>query len=95
MSQAMAILIDVTRCTGCEACVEACKKENGLGEDLPRRWKQRIDDLSATRYTTIARQPDNRFVRRFCRHCLEPACVSACIVGALTKTEEGLSLIHI
>ena len=68
MSQAMAILIDVTRCTGCEACVEACKKENDLGEDLPRRWKQRIDDLSATRYTTIARRPDDHFVRQFCRH---------------------------
>ena len=89
MSQAMAILIDVTRCTGCEACVEACKKENDLGEDLPRRWKQKIDDLSATRYTTIARRPDDHFVRQFCRHCLEPACVSACIVAALTKTEEG------
>jgi len=89
MSQAMAILVDVTRCTGCEACVEACKGENELGKDLPRRWKQRIDDLSATRYTTMVRRPENRFVRRFCRHCLEPACVSACIVGALTKKEEG------
>jgi formate dehydrogenase iron-sulfur subunit len=83
------ILTDTTLCTGCERCVEACKQENNLGKDLPRRWKREIDDLSSTRFTTIVRREGNRFVRRFCRHCNEPACVSACIVGALTKTEEG------
>ena len=84
-----AILVDVTRCTGCEKCVDACKEINDLGKDQPRRWKKRIDDLSSTRYTTIVRRPGNRFVRQFCRHCLEPACVSACIVGALQKTPDG------
>ena len=83
------ILTDTTLCTGCEKCVEACKQENALGKDLPRRWKRKIDDLSSTRYTTIVRRDGSRFVRRFCRHCVEPACVSACIVGALTKTESG------
>ena len=28
-------------------------------------------------------------MRKQCRHCLEPACVSACPVGALVKTDEG------
>ncbi len=55
MSQRMAILTDTTLCTGCEECVEACKKENRLGKDVPRRWKLRIDDLSSTRFTTIVR----------------------------------------
>jgi len=83
------ILTDTTLCTGCERCVEACKEENDLGKDLPRRWKSQIDDLSSTRYTTIVRKDGDHFVRRFCRHCQEPACVSACIVGALQKTAEG------
>jgi formate dehydrogenase iron-sulfur subunit len=69
--------------------VAACKKENELGKDTPHRWKQRIDDLSSTRYTTIVRKPGNRFVRRQCRQCLKPACVSACIVGALQKVPDG------
>ena len=81
--------IDVSSCTGCEACVEGCKKENNLGKDVPRRWKLRIDDLSSTRYTTIERRPGDRFVRKFCRHCVDPACVSACLVGALTRTPDG------
>jgi formate dehydrogenase iron-sulfur subunit len=37
----------------------------------------------------MIRRDGDRFIRRFCRHCLEPACVSACLVGALTKTPEG------
>jgi formate dehydrogenase iron-sulfur subunit len=89
MSEALAILNDTTRCTGCERCVEACREINHLGADLPRPWKKEIDDLSSTRYTTIVRKTTGENVRRFCRHCLEPACVSACIVGALEKTPEG------
>ena len=84
-----AILIDVTRCTGCETCIAACKKENGLGEDRPWRGQEAIDALSATRWSTILRRPGGHFVRQQCRHCLEPACVSACIVGALRRTPEG------
>lgn len=84
-----AILTDTTLCTGCEECVKACKEVNDLGPDVPRRWKRTIDDLSSSRYTTMVRREGDRFVRRFCRHCVDPACVSACLVGALQKTEEG------
>lgn len=86
---AKAILTDITRCVGCDRCVEACKRENALGEDKPRRWKRSIDDLSSTRYTTVVQREGGRYVRRLCRHCLEPACVSACLVGAMQKTPEG------
>jgi formate dehydrogenase iron-sulfur subunit len=85
----MAILNDTTKCIGCEECVAACKKINHTGEDKPWRWQKNIDDLSASRWTTILRKPDNHFIRQQCRHCLEPACVSACLVGALSKTPEG------
>jgi formate dehydrogenase iron-sulfur subunit len=80
-----AILTDTTKCTGCETCVQACQQEYGLGEDRAWRWKQDIDDLSSTRFTTILHRPGNVFVRQQCRHCNEPACVSACIVAALQK----------
>jgi formate dehydrogenase iron-sulfur subunit len=89
MTVAKAILTDTTRCTGCERCVEACKREYHLGKDVARRWQLSVDDLSSTRYTTLVRRSGNRFVRRQCRHCLEPACASACIVGALHKLAEG------
>jgi formate dehydrogenase iron-sulfur subunit len=85
----LAILTDTTLCTGCESCVAACKIENRLGKDRPWRWKAGIDGLSSTRFTTILRRPGGHFVRQQCRHCVDPACVSACIVGALQKTDEG------
>ncbi len=84
-----AILIDITRCIGCEECVLACKEENDLGPDRLRPGQEAFDGLSATRYSTILRYPDDHFVRQQCRHCLEPACVSACLVGAMQKTPEG------
>ncbi|HNO80293.1 MAG TPA: 4Fe-4S dicluster domain-containing protein [Phycisphaerae bacterium] len=84
-----AILTDTTMCTGCETCVHACKQTYGLERDRAWRWKQNVDDLSSTRFTTITTRPGGHHVRRQCRHCLEPACVSACLVGALQKTPEG------
>ena len=84
-----AILIDITRCVGCEECVLACKEENDLGPDRLRLGQEAVDGLSASRFSTILRYPDDHFVRQQCRHCLEPACVSACLVGAMQKTPEG------
>lgn len=85
----MSILTDVTMCIGCEECVKACKQTNETGEDQPWRWQKKIDDLSATRWTTIIQRPNRHYVRKQCRHCVEPACASVCPVGAMHKTEEG------
>jgi formate dehydrogenase iron-sulfur subunit len=88
----MSILTDVTKCIGCDKCVEACREQNGLPPDKPWRWLRNITDLSTSRWTTVVRvdgDERDRFVRRHCKHCLEPACVEACIVGALQKTPEG------
>lgn len=84
-----AILTDTTLCTGCETCVAACKKTYNLGPDRMWRWKETVDALSSTRFCTIVRRPEAHYVRQQCRHCNEPACASACIVGALKKEENG------
>ncbi len=76
-----AILNDITRCAGCEACVLACKEANGL----PRG---EADHLSATAWTAIERH-GGISVKRQCMHCLDPACASVCPVGALHKTAAG------
>lgn len=84
----MAILTDVTKCIGCLECVSACKTQNHLPMDVPRTW-QKNDGLSAENWTSVLQKPDNHYVRKQCRHCLEPACASACPVGALHATETG------
>jgi formate dehydrogenase iron-sulfur subunit len=82
------ILVDITRCTGCNECIQACVQENHLGADTPHK-QDRPDGLSANRYAAIVHSPEGRHVRKFCRHCLDPACVSVCPVGAMIKTEHG------
>jgi formate dehydrogenase iron-sulfur subunit len=82
-----AILTDVTKCIGCTQCVSACKLINNLPPDEPREW-QKNDGLSARNWTSVLNK--NKFnVRKQCRHCEEPACASACPVGALHKTDSG------
>jgi formate dehydrogenase iron-sulfur subunit len=86
------ILTDVTKCIGCDECVDACQEDNKLPPERPWRWLKSVTDLSTARWTTVDRldhDSGDRFVRRQCRHCLEPACVEACIVGALQKSPEG------
>ncbi len=83
-----AILTDVTKCIGCRECVMACKQVNQLESEIPRRWTKE-DGLSARNWTSIIERSGGEYVRKQCRHCLEPACTEACPVGALHKTPEG------
>jgi formate dehydrogenase iron-sulfur subunit len=82
-----AILTDVTKCIGCEKCVAACVQQNQLPEKSAARWV-RGDGLSGERFCSVLRK-DEKFIRKQCRHCQEPACASACPVGALHKTGDG------
>jgi formate dehydrogenase iron-sulfur subunit len=85
-----AILVDVTRCTGCERCVAACTRRNGLDPwQADRDRAVTADGLSAHRVSTVLKAGDGRFARKSCMHCIDPACASACPVGALTKTPAG------
>ena len=82
-----AILTDLTKCIGCEACVWACKEINQLPSDDGAK------KLSSTNWTVI-KSYRGVFIRQQCMHCLEPTCVSACPVTALEKTNEGPVIYH-
>ena len=85
-----AILVDVTKCTGCEKCVTACIEKNHL--NLEKSYFDREtsrEGLSADRLLSIIKIESGRFARYSCMNCIDPACVSACIVGGISKTKEG------
>jgi len=81
MATTRAILVDITKCIGCRSCEQACKQIHGFPMDSETK-------LSPTAFTVVEERGD-RFVRRMCMHCQDPACASACLVGALKKTAAG------
>jgi formate dehydrogenase iron-sulfur subunit len=94
MTNRKALLIDTTRCIGCNACQDACQEENKLPE-LPEENKGILSDKAYTalvKYEGKSKDGEDIFVRQLCRHCNEPACLSVCLVNAFYKTPEGAVL---
>lgn len=83
---AKGLLIDTTKCIGCQACALACKEANGLPGEQE-------EELSATAYTVV-KQKGDVYYRRLCMHCNDPSCKSVCPVGAFEKTPEGAVIYH-
>jgi formate dehydrogenase iron-sulfur subunit len=95
------VLVDTTLCVGCRKCEAAC---NEINEDLPRKPPEVFDDKSVfarrrrmdystytvvNRYESADNPADPVYAKFQCMHCLQPGCVSACIVGALSKEPNG------
>ena len=79
--------LDLDRCTGCAACVVACKTENEVADGMS--WR-RIHTYNHQRLATV---PVFHFTLA-CNHCLEPACLHHCPANAYTKdTTTGAVLI--
>jgi formate dehydrogenase iron-sulfur subunit len=81
------MLYDATLCVGCKSCEVACKEWNKLALD-----SEPPKDLTADTWTLIKQHQEGAvasFRKYQCMHCLHPACVSVCTVGALRKTDAG------
>ncbi|MBE6099664.1 MAG: 4Fe-4S dicluster domain-containing protein [Anaerovibrio sp.] len=93
----MAVLVDITKCIGCDGCSVACKLYNKLNfKAEPRNVKDGRIDLDDNHWTVIQRYKNDklRFVKKQCLHCLEPACASACFSKAIQKDEKNGAVVY-
>ena len=80
---------DVTRCSGCMACVVACQDENDLPENGPSfRHVTRVERGECP--TVIM-----SFLSLACLHCGDAPCLMVCPTGAIYKRgEDGIVDVH-
>ena len=89
------MLYDSTLCVGCRACQTACKVANGLPPDARDASGGEYDaplDLNATTKNIIKLATDgpaSTYMKMQCMHCVDPACVSVCMMKALHVIEDG------
>jgi formate dehydrogenase iron-sulfur subunit len=86
------MLIDLTRCTGCNSCALACKESNNLPEADVAPQSLEADAytfVEAHQAVTIHGETETRYVKRQCMHCLNAACVSACPAAAMHSSGTG------
>jgi molybdopterin-containing oxidoreductase family iron-sulfur binding subunit len=88
------MVVDLDRCTGCQACVVACHAENNIpivGEEEALKMRTlhwiRIERYWEGEYPTVKA----RFVPVLCQQCGEAPCEPVCPVFATYHNPEGLN----
>ncbi len=96
-------LVDTTLCIGCRKCEEACNRRNNLPRPekpftdktvFRDRRRPHKDAFTVVNQYPGSPSPDQKKIgsthcKVQCMHCLTPACVSACVVGAMRILTDG------
>lgn len=81
-----AMVIDLRKCIGCQACTVACSMENlvPLGQ---------FRTIVSTYEVDVTGDPRRVTLPRLCNHCENPPCVEVCPTQATYKREDGIVVV--
>ena len=89
------MVVDIDKCTGCQACVLACQSEN----NIPLNTQNRFERARAISWIRVERYWEGdfpnvhaRFIPILCQQCENAPCEPVCPVYATYHNAEGLNI---
>lgn len=81
-----AMVVDVQKCIGCQACTVSCIMEN----DVP---VNSFRTVTSTYEVHDGKSTGTYMLPRLCNHCDEPPCIPVCPVGATFQRKDGIVVV--
>ena len=81
-----AMVVDVRKCVGCQACTVACIMENDVPENSFRT-------IVSTYEVTEQGKAGSYMLPRLCNHCEDPPCIPVCPTGATHQRRDGIVVV--
>lgn len=87
-----AMVIDLRKCVGCQACTVGCSIENqapiGQFRTTVKQYEVTLDNGAAE-----TQNVKSFMLPRLCNHCANPPCVKVCPVQATFQREDGIVMV--
>lgn len=80
----MSFLLDVKRCSGCQACIVACMDQNDLFNKKSQDFWRQVHKIEAGCFP----EAKISFISLACMHCQDTPCLLGCPTGAIFKDKE-------
>ncbi len=81
-----AMVVDVQKCIGCQACTVSCIMENAVPENSFRT-------IVSTYEVHEGKRTNTYMLPRLCNHCANPPCIPVCPVGATFQRKDGVVVV--